>query len=197
MGKIHPPGASRSGLDFPGNVPRICLDAQNADHRYVPEPPEPFTWTSEKPSSPARPCKNTQQGTDSRRMHRPRPRVRIQAPNHKLTNPWRFTRVGPKPERKSWRWVYELKAQKAAKQGRELTESYVAKLRAKLGPLAGRAYRQPGPGRRRRFARKEDYASVACAIRIYQPFAVERGSRIEVGDRRCHASCRDLRDRRH
>ncbi|MGM0555430.1 MAG: nitroreductase family protein [Myxococcota bacterium] len=87
----------------------------------------------------------------------------IRAPNHKLTNPWRFSRVGPQTREQIVALGIELKAQKAARRGRELTESYVDELRAKLGNspgllivsqvLADDAFR-----------RKEDYASVACAI---------------------------------
>ncbi|MFW5967202.1 MAG: nitroreductase family protein [Persicimonas sp.] len=90
----------------------------------------------------------------------------IRAPNHKCTNPWRFTRVGPKTREKLVDIGVELKRKKAQRNGSELSEEKVAKLRAKYGNspevivvsqvLADDAFR-----------RKEDYASCACAIQNF------------------------------
>lgn len=87
----------------------------------------------------------------------------IRAPNHKLSNPWRFTRVGPKTRAGIVELGVRIKRDKARSQGRELSEAREEQLRAKLGNspevivvsqvLADDAFR-----------RKEDYASIACAI---------------------------------
>lgn len=87
----------------------------------------------------------------------------VRAPNHKLTNPWRFTRIGPETREKIVALGIQLKAAKAAREGRELTEAYIEKLREKLGNSPGllvvSQVLDDDP-----FRRREDYASVACAI---------------------------------
>jgi nitroreductase len=87
----------------------------------------------------------------------------VRAPNHKLTNPWRFTLVGPEAREKLTSLGIEIKAEKAAKQGRELTDEYVQKRREKLGNPPGLVVVSQVLDDDA-FRRKEDYASVACAI---------------------------------
>jgi nitroreductase len=87
----------------------------------------------------------------------------VRAPNHKLTNPWRFYRVGPQTREKIVSLGIEIKAEKAARQGRELTETYIDELRAKLGNSPGLLIVSQVLDEDD-FRRKEDYASVACAI---------------------------------
>jgi nitroreductase len=82
----------------------------------------------------------------------------ITAPNHKLTNPWRFIRVGEQTRKKLEDLYVEHKSK-----GRELNEIVEKKYRTKVGNppelvvvtqvLADDEFR-----------RKEDYASVSCAI---------------------------------
>lgn len=87
----------------------------------------------------------------------------IRAPNHKLTNPWRFAKIGPQTREKIVALGIEIKAEKAARQGREMSEEYVEKLRAKLGNSPGLLVVSQVLDDDD-FRRKEDYASVACAI---------------------------------
>lgn len=81
----------------------------------------------------------------------------IRAPNHKLTNPWRFVRMGPESREQ----ITELGV--ALKCGDEASESRRERVRAKLsGPpvllVVSQVLDEDA------FRRKEDYASVACAI---------------------------------
>ncbi len=82
----------------------------------------------------------------------------IRAPNHKLTNPWRFTRVGPRIRSQLVDLGVELKGRK-----KELTPKYEAKLREKYGNPAELVVVSQivddDP-----FRRREDYAATACAI---------------------------------
>lgn len=81
------------------------------------------------------------------------------APNHKLTNPWRFTHVGPEGRQRIEDLYVELKRESSE----ELTDEQEEQYRRKVGDppelvvpsqvLADDA-----------FTRKEDYAAVACAI---------------------------------
>lgn len=87
----------------------------------------------------------------------------VRAPNHKLTNPWRFTRVGPKTREKIVALGIQIKADKASRKGRELTPEYIEKLRSKLGNSPGLLVVSQVLDDDE-FRRKEDYASIACAI---------------------------------
>jgi nitroreductase len=87
----------------------------------------------------------------------------IRAPNHKLTNPWRFARVGPETRERIVEIGLRIKRDKAAAKGRELSEGQEAMIRAKLGNSAevlvvSQVLVDDD------FRRKEDYASIACAI---------------------------------
>ena len=90
----------------------------------------------------------------------------IRAPNHKLSNPWRFTRVGPKTRRQLVDLAVDLKRQKAHKKGRELSEAREEKLRAKYGNspevIVVSQVLDDDP-----FRRKEDFAACACAIQNF------------------------------
>ncbi len=90
----------------------------------------------------------------------------IRAPNHKLSNPWRFTRVGPETRQKIVDLGVRIKRQKAASEGRELSEEKEQTIRAKLGNspevIAVSQVLADDP-----FRRKEDYAAIACAIQNF------------------------------
>ena len=80
------------------------------------------------------------------------------APNHKLTNPWRFTRVGPETRAKLVDLAVEVKEQK-----RPLAPGQEEKVRAKVGSSAELlVVRQVLDDDA--FRRKEDYAACACAL---------------------------------
>lgn len=82
----------------------------------------------------------------------------VRAPNHKLSNPWRFTRVGPQTRARITELGLELKAQKSP-----LSAAQAAKARAQLEDpaelIVARQILDPDPHRRR-----EDYGACACAI---------------------------------
>lgn len=85
----------------------------------------------------------------------------IRAPNHKLTNPWRFFQIGAqtRPE------IVEI-ALEAKRAFREITSADEAAIRSKVGDssvliLVGQALAKD------ELRRKEDYASVACAIQNF------------------------------
>lgn len=83
------------------------------------------------------------------------------APNHKLTNPWRFTRVGPRARAQLVELALELKSAR-----RELSAREEARIRDKVAGapvLIGFSQVLDDD----EFRRKEDYASVACAIQNY------------------------------
>lgn len=83
----------------------------------------------------------------------------IRAPNHKLTNPWRFTRVGPETRQKLTALGVELKCAKKDK----VTPDYRQYLSEKFGNPAELVVvsqiLSDDP-----FRRREDYAATACAI---------------------------------
>ncbi len=82
----------------------------------------------------------------------------IRAPNHKLTNPWRFTRVGPVSRAAIVELGVRLKAERGG-----LSDAQLDKIRATLSSapvlLIARQVLSDDAIRRR-----EDYASCACAI---------------------------------
>lgn len=86
----------------------------------------------------------------------------IRAPNHKLTNPWRFTRVGPEVREK----FIELGIEMKRKKKKEITDKYEAYLREKYGNPAElvvvSVVIDADP-----FRRREDYAATACAIQNF------------------------------
>lgn len=81
----------------------------------------------------------------------------IRAPNHKLTNPWRFTQVGPKSRKLFVDYAAEAKFGGVPS---ERQREMVAK-KLEMAPvfLVVSQVIDADP-----FRRKEDYASVACAI---------------------------------
>ncbi len=85
----------------------------------------------------------------------------IRAPNHKLTNPWRFTRVGPEIREKLTELGIELKGQK-----KDVDDQYEVFLREKYGNPAELVVvsqiLDDDP-----FRRREDYAATACAIQNF------------------------------
>lgn len=81
----------------------------------------------------------------------------VHAPNHKLTNPWRFTIVGPEVRAALTEVGVQLKC------GDGADEARVAKVRAKLSVppvlvVVSQAIDADA------FRRREDYAAIACAI---------------------------------
>ncbi len=82
----------------------------------------------------------------------------VAAPNHKLTNPWRFTRVGPEGRQAIEDLYVELKSQ-----DRDLSEADEQNYRNKVGNppqlvVPSQVLVDDA------FTRREDYAAVACAI---------------------------------
>lgn len=90
----------------------------------------------------------------------------VRAPNHKLTNPWRFTRVGPTMRARITRHAVALKVAKKIKKKGEVSQQYRDKIAAKFGnPAALVVVSQvldDDP-----FRRREDYAATACAIQNF------------------------------
>jgi nitroreductase len=90
----------------------------------------------------------------------------VRAPNHKLSNPWRFARVGPKTREQIVDLGIQIKRKKARSKNRDLSEAKVEKIRAKLGNspelivVSQRLADDP-------FRRKEDFAAIACAIQNF------------------------------
>lgn len=82
----------------------------------------------------------------------------IRAPNHKLTNPWRFTVVGPQTRQQITEIAVSLKADKPG-----FNDAREKKVRRKVGNPAELVIvsqvidEDP-------FRRREDYAACACAI---------------------------------
>lgn len=84
----------------------------------------------------------------------------LRAPNHKLTNPWRFTRLGPDARAAVTELGVSLKREKA---GDRWSDAREAAVRAKLSSPAELVVVSQvlsGDG----FRRREDYAAVSCAI---------------------------------
>ncbi|RAL22949.1 nitroreductase [Lujinxingia litoralis] len=83
----------------------------------------------------------------------------IRAPNHKLTNPWRFTRVGAATRP----LIVEIGLEEKRKKRGELSDAAQATLRKKFGNppelIVVSQVLDADPHRRR-----EDYAAIACAI---------------------------------
>ena len=82
----------------------------------------------------------------------------VRAPNHKLTNPWRFTRVGPHTRPKITELAVAVKREKGP-----LSEAQERKIRSKVGSsaelLVASMVRTDDA-----FRAREDYAACACAI---------------------------------
>jgi nitroreductase len=83
----------------------------------------------------------------------------VAAPNHKLTNPWRFTRIGDETQASITELYLDLKRESKG----ELSDHQVREYRQKIGGppvvIAVSQVLDDDP-----FRRKEDYAAVACAI---------------------------------
>jgi nitroreductase len=82
----------------------------------------------------------------------------VAAPNHKLTNPWRFTKVGPETRQKVEDLYVRLKAQDGS-----LTDEQEEDYRRKVGNpseliVVSQIWTDDD------FQRREDYGAVACAI---------------------------------
>ena len=98
----------------------------------------------------------------------------IRAPNHKLTDPWRFARVGPETRQQIVDLGVAIKRDKARDKGKELSERREEKIRAKLGNspeviVVSQVLDDD------EFRRKEDYAAIACAIQNFMLCLWEEG----------------------
>lgn len=86
------------------------------------------------------------------------------APNHKLTEPWRFTKVGPQTRARLGRVAARLAEQKAADMPAAERERQVAraveKITAAPALLVVSCLKSPDDA----FREREDYASCACAV---------------------------------
>lgn len=82
----------------------------------------------------------------------------LRAPNHKLTNPWRFTRIGPRTRAAITELAVEVK-----REGGPLSAKQEEKVREKVSSapelIVVTQIRVDDE-----FRRREDYASCACAI---------------------------------
>lgn len=91
----------------------------------------------------------------------------IAAPNHRMTEPWRFTHVGPAARADLAALAVELKRADAAAAGTVLPERTAEQTRAKMlgAPvlLVVSQALSPKPE-----VAEEDYAAVACAIQNFQ-----------------------------
>lgn len=90
----------------------------------------------------------------------------IRAPNHKLTNPWRFTRVGPELREKLTELGIRLKARKKGKDRSEIDEDYEEYLKEKFANPAELVVVSQILDDDE-FRRREDYAATACAIQNF------------------------------
>lgn len=86
----------------------------------------------------------------------------VAAPNHKLSNPWRFTRVGPQGRQAIENLYVRLKRESKG----ELTDQQEKAYRKKVGDppelvVPSQVLVDDD------FQRKEDYAAVACAIQNF------------------------------
>lgn len=86
----------------------------------------------------------------------------VAAPNHKLTNPWRFTRVGPDGRQAIEDLYVRLKREKKG----DLDEDRERRYRQKVGDppelvVPSQVLADDD------FRRREDYAAVACAIQNF------------------------------
>ena len=82
----------------------------------------------------------------------------VAAPNHKLTNPWRFTKVGPKTRQGIEDLYVDLKAQDGP-----LTDEEEEEYRRKVGDppemvVVSQVWVEDD------FRRREDYGAIACAV---------------------------------
>lgn len=85
-------------------------------------------------------------------------RCATRAPNHKLTNPWRFVRVGPVTRERLVELAVTVKRERGP-----LSERQAAKVREKVGSSAELVV-VVQVLTADDFQRREDYASCACAI---------------------------------
>jgi nitroreductase len=91
----------------------------------------------------------------------------IWAPNHRLTEPWRFIVLGPETRRLLAERFGELKAEKApadAAERRERVKADSTRMFLNLPAVIAMAALQEGDEQRRR----EDYAAVCCAAQNVQ-----------------------------
>lgn len=83
----------------------------------------------------------------------------LRAPNHKLTNPWRFTRVGPEGRAAMVSLGLAAKARKKGGLSERQREKYRAKFANPAELIVVSQVLDDDP-----FRRREDYAAIACAI---------------------------------
>jgi nitroreductase len=86
------------------------------------------------------------------------------APNHKLTEPWRFLVVGPETRLKLGPVAERLAYQKANKQGREATPELIDKQIKKITELPALVVVLNRKSPDDAFLEREDYAASCCAL---------------------------------
>ena len=86
----------------------------------------------------------------------------LRAPNHKLTNPWRFTLLGEQARERVTELGVRLKSE-----GKDLPEKHIRRIRKKLAtpPVLLEVSQVLDEDD---FRRREDYAAIACAIQNIQ-----------------------------
>ncbi len=88
-------------------------------------------------------------------------RCALRAPNHKLTNPWRFVRVGPKTRSELVDITVTIKRENGP-----ISDAQVEKVRAKVGS-SPELFVVVQVLDDDEFRRREDYAACACAIQNF------------------------------
>ena len=83
----------------------------------------------------------------------------VAAPNHKLTNPWRFTRIGDETQQSITDLYLQLKRESKGELSEDQREEYRQKIGGPPVVIAVSQVLDEDP-----FRRKEDYAAVACAV---------------------------------
>lgn len=88
----------------------------------------------------------------------------LRAPNHKLTNPWRFRRVGPKTRAELVDVTVKIKAEQCAAKGKQLKAESIEKIKAKVSNSAELIIVTQLRNDDDAFRSREDYGATACAI---------------------------------
>lgn len=87
----------------------------------------------------------------------------LRAPNHKLSNPWRFRRAGPETRAVLTNLVFEIKRESARAKGRELKQKSIDMIQAKVANSAELLIVSQVKNDDA-FRSREDYGAIACAI---------------------------------
>ena len=112
----------------------------------------------------------------------------IRAPNHKLTNPWRFTRIGPNIRKELVELGIELKIKKKGP-SLQLRKKLQSKFENAAALVVVSQVLADDP-----FRRREDYAATACAIQNFclSLWGEEIGSKWSTGSMTTHEKTYEL-----